>query len=113
LCRGHPKDWREKCPESWFDLVFCNEFGEPLDRTAIGRDVLASALKRAEIAKQITPHGLRHTYASTLIMLGRDVPQVSKYLGHSDVYVTLTVYTHFVQRKHDTMDDLERLMQMS
>jgi site-specific recombinase XerD len=113
LCRGHPKDWREKCPESWFDLVFCNEFGEPLDRTAIGRDVLASALKRAEIAKQITPHGLRHTYASTLIMLGRDVPQVSKYLGHSDVYVTLTVYTHFVQRLHDTMDDLERLMQMS
>ena len=107
------REWRGKCPESRFDLVFSNEFGEPLDRTAIGRDVLAPALKRAEIEKKITPHGLRHTYASTLIMLGRDVPQVSKYPGHSDVYVTLTVYTHFVQRKHDTMDDLERLIQMS
>lgn len=46
-------------------------------------------------------------------MLGRDIAQVSKYLGHSDVYITLKVYTHFVPRKHDTMDDLERLIQSS
>ena len=107
------REWREKCPESRFDLIFCNEAGEPLDRTAIGRSVLAPALKQAQIEKKITLHRLRHTYASTLIMLGRDVAQVSKYLGHSDVYVTLTVYTHFVQRKNDTMDDFEQLMQMS
>ena len=48
-----------------------------------------------------------------MIMLGRDIPQVSKYLGHSDVYITLKVYAHFVPRKHDTMEDLERLIQNS
>jgi integrase len=74
---------------------------------------LAPALKQAQIEKKITPHGLRHTYASTLIMLGRDIAQVSKYLGHSDVYITYRVYIHFVERKHDTMDDLERLIQHS
>jgi integrase len=31
------KEWKEKCPKSRLDLVFCNEFGEPCDRTAIGR----------------------------------------------------------------------------
>jgi integrase len=107
------KEWREKCPESRFGLVFCNDAGEPLDRTMIGHVVLAPALKRAGIEKRVTPHGLRHTYASTLIMLGREVAQVSKYLGHSDMYVTMTVYAHFIKRKHDTMDDLEQLMQFS
>ena len=107
------KEWQEKCPRSQFELVFCREDGTPLDRTAVGREVLAPALKQAQIEKKITPHSLRHTYASTLIMLGRDIPQVSKYLGHSDVYITLKVYAHFVPRKHDTMDDLERLIQNS
>jgi integrase/recombinase XerD len=107
------KEWRERCPESRFELVFCNVAGEPLDRTMIGREVLAPAIERAGIQKKITPHSLRHTYASTLIMLGRDVAQVSKYRGHSDVYVTMAIYTHFVERKHDTMDDLEQLVQLS
>jgi len=46
-------------------------------------------------------------------MLGRDIPQVSKYLGHSDVYVTMAIYTHFIERKHDMMDDFEQLIQLS
>jgi integrase len=75
------KEWREKCPESRFELVFCNVAGEPLDRTMIGREVLAPAIQRAGIEKKITPHCLRHTYASTLIMLGRDVAQVSNTWG--------------------------------
>jgi integrase len=107
------KEWREKCPESRFELVFCNVAGEPLDRTMIGREVLAPAIKRAGIEKKITPHCLRHTYASTLVMLGRDIAQVSKYLGHSDVYVTMTIYTHFIKTKQDTMDDLEQLVRLN
>jgi len=79
----------------------------------IGREVLTPAVERAGIQKKITPHSLRHTYASTLIMLGRDVAQVSKYVGHSDVYVTMAIYTHFIERKHDTMDDLEQLVRLS
>jgi integrase len=59
-------------------------------------------------------HGLRHTYASMLIMLGREILKVSAYLGHKDVTVTLRVYAHFINlrnNKADAMDDLEGLVQ--
>jgi integrase len=104
--------WKEKCPNSRLDLVFCNPFGEPCDRTGIGRSGLNPALKQAQIGKAVTLHGLRHTYASMLILLGRRIPEVSRYLGHADVSVTMKVYTHFLEtKKHDTMSDLERLIQ--
>jgi integrase len=104
--------WKEKCPSSRLALVFCNAFGEPCDRTGIGRSGLNPALKQALIEKTVTPHGLRHTYASMLILLGRAIPEVSKYLGHADVSVTMKVYAHFLKpKKQDTMSDLERLIQ--
>jgi integrase len=48
------KEWRERCPESRFELLFCNVAGEPLDRTMIGREVLKPAIERAGIEKKIT-----------------------------------------------------------
>jgi integrase len=57
-------------------------------------------------------HGLRHTYASMLILLGRKIPEVSCYLGHADLAVTMTVYAYFLKsKKQDTMSDLERLIE--
>ena len=104
--------WKEKCPKSRLDLVFCNEFGEPCNRTGIGRYGLAPALQQANIEKAVSMHGLRHTYASMLILLGRQIPEVSAYLGHADVSITMRVYAHFLKRKkQDTMSDLERLIQ--
>jgi len=47
------EDWKEKCPKNRLELVFCNEFGEPCDRTGIGRYGLAPALKQAEIEKAV------------------------------------------------------------
>lgn len=103
-------EWKEKCPKSRLGLVFCNEFGEPCDRIAIGRYGLRPALQQAGIDKNVTMHGLRHTYASMLILLGRKIPEVSRYMGHADVYVTLKVYAHFLKpKKQDTMSDFERL----
>jgi len=104
--------WKEKCPESRLGLVFCNEFGEPYERTGIGRYGLNPALEQARIDKAVTPHGLRHTYASMLIMLGRPIPEISYNLGHADVLITMKVYAHFLRpKKQDTMSDLERLIQ--
>lgn len=106
------KAWKEKCPSSRLDLVFCNEFGEPGDRTGIGRYGLAPALEQAQIDKAVSMHGLRHTYASMLILLKRPITMVSKYLGHADVSITMRVYAHFLrEKKQDTMSDLERLIQ--
>jgi integrase len=106
------KTWKEKCPQSRLDLVFCNEFGEPCERTGIGRYGLAPALKQAEIEKTVTMHGLRHSYASMLILLRRPITEISRYLGHADVSITMRVYAHFLKpKKQDAMSDLERLIQ--
>jgi integrase len=42
----------------------------------------------------MTPHKLRHTYASVLIALGRDPRYVMEQLGHTDPKFTLRVYAH-------------------
>jgi integrase-like protein len=42
----------------------------------------------------VTPHKLRHTYASVLIALGRDPRYVMEQLGHTDPKFTLRVYAH-------------------
>jgi integrase len=106
------KEWKEKCPQSRLGLVFCNEFGEPCDRTGIGRYGLTPALEQAGIEKGVTMHGLRHTYASMLILLKRPITEVSRYLGHADVAITMKVYAHFLKpKKQDTMSDLEKLIQ--
>lgn len=105
------REWKDKCPKSRLDLVFCNEFGEPCDRTGIGRYGLTPALKQAGIEKAVTMHGLRHTYASMLILIRRPITAVSAYLGHADVAVTMKIYAHFLkEKKQDTMSDLERLI---
>src|SRR5258708_18923831 len=43
------REWKEKCPKSRLDLVFCNQFGEPRNRTGIGRDGLSPALRQAGV----------------------------------------------------------------
>lgn len=91
------KEWKEKCPQSRLDLVFSNEVGEPCDRTGIGRYGLTPALKQAKIDKAVSMHGLRHTYASMLIALGRKIPEVSQHLGHADVSIAMRVYAHFLK----------------
>ena len=47
-------------------------------------------------------HGLRHTYASMLILLKRPITEVSEYLGHADVSITMRVYAHFLKRRSRT-----------
>ena len=104
--------WKDKCPKSRLDLVFPNNFGEPYERTGVGRYGLNPALEQAGIDKAVTPHGLRHTYASILILLGKKITQISYYLGHADVLITMRVYAHFLKPKEqDTMNDFDRLIQ--
>ena len=62
-------------------------------------------LKRYEKAwqmKEVTCHGLRHTYCSLLLSQNVPIQTVSKYMGHSDSTVTLKVYSHFIPDTQDT-----------
>lgn len=54
---------------------------------------------------KITPHMLRHTYATLLYSSDVDVLTASQLLGHSDINTTLKIYTHLEKMKFDKSID--------
>ena len=66
------------------------------------RNALADAAKRAACSSPVTPHQLRHTYASEMIRLGVSLPALMQLLGHKDIRMTLRyvqVTQHDLQRE--------------
>jgi len=57
-------------------------------------DELLADRRQHPLPRGVTPHKLRHTYASVLIALGRDPGYVMEQLGHTDPKFTLRVYAH-------------------
>jgi integrase/recombinase XerD len=66
--------------------------GVPLSVSAIQKAV-KSAATRAGLSKRVTPHTLRHSYATGLLEAGVDLVTIGRLLGHKDVSTTL-VYLH-------------------
>ncbi|HEX5130471.1 MAG TPA: tyrosine-type recombinase/integrase, partial [Usitatibacter sp.] len=52
---------------------------------------------RAGIAKQVTSHTLRHSFATHLMQQGYDIRTIQELLGHKDVSTTM-IYTHVLNR---------------
>ena len=72
--------------------VFLNRFGGPLSSRWIFEVVLRQA-RRAGIPIRLTPHGLRHSFATHLLDRGADLRTVQELLGHKRL-VTTEIYTH-------------------
>jgi len=52
---------------------------------------------------RITPHQLRHTYITTLCQSGMDIKKIQYLAGHSDIKMTLNVYSHVVNNRPDEL----------
>ncbi len=72
--------------------VFLNQRGTPLSRMSIWT-IVKQAAARAGIQRPISPHTLRHSFATHLLEGGADLIAVQELLGHADISTT-QIYTH-------------------
>jgi len=87
LVRARPALNKGKTP-----ALFLNTRGGALSRQSAWA-VLKAAAQRVELGKPISPHTLRHSFATHLLAGGADVRTVQELLGHSSV-TTTQIYTH-------------------
>ena len=74
------------------DMLFLNRRGSKLSRVMIFL-VLKDLVKKAGITKTISPHTLRHSFATHLVEGGADLRAVQEMLGHESI-TTTEIYTH-------------------
>ncbi len=79
------------------NYVFLNRFGNKMTRQAFFK-ILNEYAKDASLEKEISPHVLRHTFATTLLNNGADLRSIQELLGHENLSTT-EIYSHISSEK--------------
>ncbi len=79
------------------DRLFLSRTGRPLDRIRIYQ-LLREAAEHADLNIPVSPHALRHSFATHLVSGGADLRVVQELLGHASL-ATTQVYTHVDQKR--------------
>lgn len=79
------------------DYLFLNNHGTKLTRQGFNK-ILDGILKEKNIDKRVTPHMLRHSFATHMLNGGANLRSIQLFLGHSDISTTM-IYTHIAKEK--------------
>lgn len=124
VLRGELTSHHRKSPySSPGDYVFPSAVGTKLAESNIRRRVLDKAIAGADktltkaheapLPDGLTPHKLRHTFASILVAIGVDPGSVMDQLGHADPGFTLRIYRHGMRRDQAAKERLRLLVGLS
>jgi integrase len=101
--------------------LFATATGGHRDKDNIRKRVLEPVIARADellaergqhpLPRGVTPHKLRHTFASILVALGRDPSYVMAQLGHTDPGFTLRIYAHAMRFSEEERARLKALVE--
>lgn len=83
--------------ERWVETLFVSRLGRPMTRQTLWHRIHNLA-QIAGITGKLSPHGLRHAFATHLINHGADLRTVQLLLGHSDLSTT-QIYTHVAKAR--------------
>ncbi len=96
--------WITHRPKTGNDYLFPGKGGRTHLSPATIQRAVSKAADQAGIGKEVTPHVLRHTLATTLLRRGGDIRFIQRILGHASI-ATTQVYTHLDDRELKRMYD--------
>ena len=85
-------------------LVFMSNLGKKYDKRTV-QMIVRNAAAKAGIKKKVTPHTLRHSFATHLLEAGADIRHIQKLLGHANLQTT-QIYTHIANKDINKLANL-------